>query len=602
MHFHTCFNNQSFHGYKASILKSGICKYTRRTQDNKLLWCVMEMAHFQTLVKDDPKVKGIISNLISRLKILLMEDVHVLEAERCARCIVILSEYEDDRNKRHLLMDFCQVLVGSKKGRLTSYYNKWYQTHPLLSGDVVGLKLNEVIKFKKNGDTDEFLNLGENMIRFLKEGDERFLGVYNLMVNCGDQGIRYSRKSAVYLWWEILEYLVQNDKTIKTIWLMAFHEFKRLGLKERFHFGVWIGIVYWKRKDLLKMNGEIKTFSAKDCDLFYRDMAYMTMDDYVVNDFHVNKKHGLAKFATDGAFVPDEDLSAFDNGSMYKHYYIEDKVNTVPPHKKKKKKKKKTNNSNVPEVKMIRYREKEYYVTTEEEPNFISWSQFSDVHILEDGVCGGKVCCISVLYEGHKYILKEMGKSMNYGKDYLLCDRCKKLFGLKDMNMKRISSDKGQMKIDKKKKSYVNNVEIGEKKCIYCMMDYWDNVGDLGKNKNFLLDETVVKECLKIRLVDGIFRSSDNILRNILVNSSGQLLSIDEGDIFGKRANIFNKNDWCKDNCSSVLFKEVIAEITDKRHLKIVQITKEMTKLDVYNSEFFHRFMKFEEIVEEELS
>ena len=31
---------------------------------------------------------------------------------------------------------------------------------------------------------------------------------------------------------------------------------------------------------------------------------------------------------------------------------------------------------------------------------------------------------------------------------------------------------------------------------------------------------------------------------NILVNSDGEVLSIDEGDIYGKRTKIFNKSDW----------------------------------------------------------
>ena len=76
-------------------------------------------------------------------------------------------------------------------------------------------------------------------------------------------------------------------------------------------------------------------------------------------------------------------------------------------------------------------------------------------------------------------------------------------------------------------------------------MGLFKNVGDLGKNKRFLEDISVVRECFKIRLFDGLFCSSDNILRNILVNEGGELLSIDEGDIYGKRAAIFNKTDWC---------------------------------------------------------
>jgi hypothetical protein len=171
----------------------------------------MEMAHFQILVKDDPKVKAIISNLISRLKILLMEDIHVLEAERCAGCIKILDEYEGNRDKRHLLLNFCEVLKDSKKGRLTSYYNKWYQHHELDDYDVKDLKLEHVIKFKKTGDSDEFLRLGENMIHYLNTDDERFLGIYSHLLRAGDQGKRYSRRNGSLLWWEIFEDLVKED-------------------------------------------------------------------------------------------------------------------------------------------------------------------------------------------------------------------------------------------------------------------------------------------------------------------------------------------------------------------------------------------------------
>ena len=70
--------------------------------------------------------------------------------------------------------------------------------------------------------------------------------------------------------------------------------------------------------------------------------------------------------------------------------------------------------------------------------------------------------------------------------NYILIDKCKKVFGLQDMNMVRILSDKGQLKIDPTKKSYVNNVKIGDKNCVYCMMDYFENIGDLGKNKDMM--------------------------------------------------------------------------------------------------------------------
>jgi hypothetical protein len=236
--------------------------------------------------------------------------------------------------------------------------------------------------------------------------------------------------------------------------------------------------------------------------------------------------------------------------------------------------------------------------------DLVDWSNFTLIKIIEEGVCGGKVCCISVMYTGKKYIIKEMRESMNYGKDYILIDTCKKAFGLQDMNMVRILSDKGQLKIDPTGKSYVNNVQIGDKKCVYCMMDYWENIGDLGKNKNMLDDIDVKKESIKIRLFDGLFRSSDNILRNILVNDTGSLLSIDEGDIYGKRTNVFNKNDWHKSNCSQYEFKVVLDDLLSNENEKLEIVKKQMMYYEFSNEIydiFENRFKNYREIVMNEL-
>jgi hypothetical protein len=68
---HSCFQNKSHHGYKTSVLKSGICKYMRRYEKEKFTWCVMEMAYFQK----HEKGKALVTNLINRLKILIMEEL-----------------------------------------------------------------------------------------------------------------------------------------------------------------------------------------------------------------------------------------------------------------------------------------------------------------------------------------------------------------------------------------------------------------------------------------------------------------------------------------------------------------------------------------------
>ena len=197
-----------------------------------------------------------------------------------------------------------------------------------------------------------------------------------------------------------------------------------------------------------------------------------------------------------------------------------------------------------------------------------------------------------------------MKESMNYGLDYILVDKCKELFDLRHMNMQRIKSDQGQVKIDPKGKSYVGNVQIDKRECIYCMMDYWPNIGDLGKHKHVMSDELVKREALKIRLFDGLFRSSDNIPRNILVNDKNELLSIDEGDIFGKREKVFNKHDWFikPENCDKQFFNDVLDELLSDSFRKLKGVEELFKYYQFMNfDEFKERFTDYREIIMSEL-
>jgi len=577
----TCFNNKSEFGYKSSELKSGICKYMRRSERDKFLWCVMELGKFNDISLEKNAAKAIVTNLINRMKILLMEDMNPGDMDRIYNGINLLDEYEKDRSNRFLLMNFCDVVMGAKKNRVTSYVNNWWRTRDFEPED---LKIDKCLKYKLKGDTDELLILGENLIKFIEEKDERIFGVYMKMVNLeGKMGLRYRRKDPVYLFWVIMRDYMVNDKMIK-IFDFALDRFFNKGMKERFYFGIWIGVMVWKI-DLLDFNVyDYPNFRKDDEVEYYENMEKIKLDDYVLNDFHVNKNFGLADFALNGAFVKDEYMELLgENAGKYKEYYIEVKNNTDMKGNGKKKLVKK---------------EKVVVGVLE----FIDWNDIEVVKIIEEGVCGGKLPCIIVNYSGDKKILKEMNKSMNYGKDYIIVDECKKLVGLKDMNMKRIKSNKGLVKKDKKNKSYVNNCKIDDKDCVYCMMDYWDNIGDLGKNKDKLKDIKVIEECLKIRYFDGLFRSSDNILRNILVNVDGELLSIDEGDIFGKRKYILNMNsDWCRTSCDKVLVDKVVNYFIENKEMLKIKVKEVMVKYDFDKSEEFNkRIDNYKDIVDYE--
>lgn len=578
---HTCFNNCSEHGYSANILKSGICKYFRRGEKEKFTWCVMEMSIFQ----DHPKGSALITNLINRLKILLMEDLSLGEVYIISECSRLLDEYDKDRSQRHILLQFCELVMKGKRNRITSYVNNWYRHKNYNKTDV---SLYKVLKYKREGDSEELLSLGEDLIHRLENEDESIFLIFNEMMKIRENmGLRYRRKEAVYLWFDILsDYMWPTE--LNDIHKFSLQMFMRKGMKERPAFGIWLGYIALNRDNLDYSVKEYQNFNESHFDEYRKNMKKIEIDDYVVHDYHVNKGFSLGKFAEVGAYVKDEDLSLLgDKGEEYKSYYIEMKQKNDP--RSKKHKQKKTPIKDTPKV-----------LDKKENLDKILFSEFTNVKILEEGVCGGKVPCIEITYKSKRYILKQMGESMNYGRDYIFMDKCKTYFDLWDMNMKRIVCNKMLVRKDKKIKTFVNNTSFADEDAIYCMMSYFENIGDLGKNKEYLKDEFVIKECLKIRLFDGLFRSSDNILRNILVNQDGELLSIDEGDIFGKRLNIFNKHEWISPkNISNEILNEVLDDILSEKDMKIKMIIKKMNEYGFNDkiAEFKTRFNNYKNIV-----
>ena len=572
---HTCFNNTSEHGYSANILKSGICKYFRRGEKEKFKWSIIEMSIFQ----DHPKGGSLITNLINRLKILLMEDLSLGEVYIIGECSRLLDEYDKNRDQRHLLLDFCDLVMKGKRNRITSYVNNWYRNKTYDKKDI---SLDKVLKYKREEDTDELLKLGEDLIHKLEDGDESIFLIFNEMMKITDKcGLRYRRREGVYLWFEILkDYMWPAE--LNDVYNFALQMFMRRGMKERPAFGIWLGFIALKRDNLDYSVKEYVKHIPENFDEYRKNMTKIEIDDYVINDYHINKNFGLGKFAEVGAYVVDEDLSLLgDKGSQYKEYYIEMKHKSDPKSKKKK----------VPK-------------NTIEDPFIglekLSFNEFSELKILEEGVCGGKVPCIEITYKNQKYILKQMGESMNYGRDYIFMDECKSIFDLWSMEMRRVVCDKKLVKKDLKIKTFVNNNMFKDEESIYCMMEYFPNIGDLGRNKDFLKDESILKECLKIRLFDGLFRSSDNILRNILVDKDGSLLSIDEGDIYGKRYRIFNHNEYCcKKNISDDILNDVIEDILSEKEMKIKLIEKKMSEygFDKFIPEFKDRFDNYKSII-----
>lgn len=591
----TCLSSVSEHGKKMSELKSGICKYMRRGEAEKMKWCVMEIAAFQRAGGDERAIKGLVTNLVNRLKILLMEEIHANDVGILKTGLHLLQTYDENRDKTELLLTFCDVVAQARRTRTVSYLNNWWRYHEV---DTTA----EIAWEGKKGDSDEVIRLGSYLEKFVSEKDERMFGIfqelYQMSENGEKAGLRFRRRDPTYVWWEILE--KHLDPSLKPLFDFALQMFFRKGLTERRAFGAWIGVLVWSSETHTENPEMLETvYTSKDAEEYYEEMGDLTLDEYVVKDYHVDKSLGLAHFAHNGAWVKDEDLSLLNRGQVdgkeYREFYIEKKIIAEETRKKAPKAPKAQKAKKAPKAQKVPKR------GIPSVPKLL-FAELSDVVVIEEGVCGGKVPCIVASYEGQKCVLKMVGESMNYGADYIIIDKAKSMFGLRDMNMKRVCMNRVIRRKDPKIKTFVGNWEFGLGEAIYCMMDYFENVGDVGKNKGFLGDETVVRECLKIRLYDGLFRSSDNIMRNILVNNSGELLSIDEGDMFGKRKLVFNRRgDWCKKNVSAEILQSVLEEILENKEEKVKGVQNLMLgyRLD-YASEFKARFENYREIVQSE--
>ena len=301
-----------------------------------------------------------------------------------------------------------------------------------------------------------------------------------------------------------------------------------------------------------------------------------------------------------------------EKGEYFRQIYIDDK-NGIKPKKVKFNLKANTVNTITNDAPILKNKIKfkvkskskvEYNNFDDSKLEVIPLDSFNDIEVLQNGVCGLKVCCIKASYNGKTYILKEMRKSFNYGRDYVLLDELKEEFGLRAINMQRIKSDKHLTRIDTSKRTLVNNWKWDNEETYYCKMEIFDNIGDLGKHKHLLEDNNVFRESLKIRLYDGLFCSSDNILRNILVDSSNQLLSIDEGDIYGKRKEIFNKKDWFLKQENKNKAKEYSQQIINEWELesKVDKVKEYLIKYGFSDKvdTMTKRFLDYKNIVDKE--
>jgi hypothetical protein len=181
--------------------------------------------------------------------------------------------------------------------------------------------------------------------------------------------------------------------------------------------------------------------------------------------------------------------------------------------------------------------------------------------------------CFFAEYRGERICLKEGRKSMNYNRDYIVIDSVKRLFGLNDLNMRRVKMNKISRKKDKTLDTWEDNTKwVDAPGTIYTMMRRVEGAVRLSWNK----EKVNVRELVKIGLFRWIFQVTDFNLSNVLTNDAGELWSVDEHQI-GMRKSIFNKRPqkWQRDITKEIV-DEVIKDLMENKEIKWMKISEKL--------------------------
>jgi len=380
-------------------VKSGVCKYFRREMFDKFEWCVMEMMIFGL------RNVSLLSNIINRMKILIFEEIVVSEMEAINKCVYLFDMIDNEKKficKVEIMKAICEIVKNCKKSRMVSYVNNWWKYN---SCNYLNIELEKVLKYRRKNDSNKLLMLGEWLIIFIEEKNENIVNIFNKMLELSDESLRYRKKDGVYLYFEILEDMCLKGENEK-LFSFVLDRFNRKGMKERYAFGVWFGLMCIKNDNLnvgVDFTYNLTMSKNEVIQYLFRNRDRIEInEDFVVNDWHVNKKFGLGKFGNVGSYVLNEDMSLLgENALKYKEFYILKKEESDKVEKKTGKVVEKIAEKTV-EKKTGKVVEK---IAGKNIYEFIDFEEFEIVKVIVEGVCGGKKCCIVVRRNNELYVL-----------------------------------------------------------------------------------------------------------------------------------------------------------------------------------------------------
>lgn len=575
-------------------VKSAIQKYARRGMHTEMLQAVSEMDAFKAYDDSDNvttqrAAKAIRTNMINHLKVILFEDVSFSQVGAFTTISEKIKEWEDDgRSDMNTLAEIVAIISHAKKLRLPRYLRASYG-----KGEDCVLDEKDFLDGIDNKDIKCVEWIYHNDKEALKMlGDRQFPGKEH-----------------------ILPMITAEWKRLKPTKSKA-------GSNDRFIFIVvpWLWIMY--DEDLNEQDGaDVTSFSKKEIIAAY-EKDDVQFEDYVYDKYtKEGKKRGktVEDFRAEGAIVDNEDavwLSQFEDLKDYYNNQPEEPAKAKKPRKAREPTEEQKAKRAVREAKPKRLRRG----AVKPDPIKEIELDVDDIELITEGVCAGKLPCGYVTINGRDKVIKPMTKGLNYGMDYYYMDKQKRLFGLKDLGIKmrkipgkvltvkcteeQVQDKKGRTKIVKHRSYEWEDSKDGQ---VIAIMTKINVKADLSKCKDLLKDEDKFREMLKIRLFNGFFRTSDNIIRNILVDEDDELWAIDENDVYGVRKEVFNKKEPVRNSefMTAELIESVIDELDFATHEQtlIDEMPKYFPKAscEFYERELRERVRNYKQIVLKEL-
>jgi len=616
--YRTCFSSLSYYGHKLDILKSGLQKYMRRREEDKMLWCLAEIYLFKVYARTDQEKKatrGIITNLINRIIVMLDEELLFIEWDKYLMVYNLIEKFEKSgRNDVISLIKICKVLCNSRLLRRNSDIRAHFNFN-MRKAD--SKKPESLVEKESDGDTDDWYF--SNFKKYFEQGDRAcFYWMFKIYTAQRDgEKRRFNRKENIYMVWEFLFKVAFGNPLLTRCLNYRLKEFYNKSKKERCIF-LTAAIDLCLEKENINWDANMllnePEVDEKNVEMLFKNRKRLVFDNYVI-DMHTSLGRKLGKngidFMEEGSYVKDEDSEflvqewrdSYQTGKLesYAKKLAEKKKKAMAKVEKEQKKaekkaekgkkktvkivksgesksEEKTENTKVKKEKTDRekaraakykrikkLRGKPNFDDLEKDLEFVEGCDPKKIYICTVNTCGNKVMCFE--YEGK--IWKESRKSMNYNRDYICIDNCKEGFGLEKIGMKRVLSNFRIEKIDKSIKSWIDNwhkvdIKEGDEPVVYCVMDKVYPGKEVGKDKKKMLgDRRMLKEFVKIGVFRGIFRASDFNGRNVLTKGDFNLVSIDEGDI-GKRLDIIGGRErWLIKalNKDKTIINEIINEL-----------------------------------------